>query len=176
MKYFIYCALSLVMLSSTSCKEKRKAKNYNQETNVGQDGINFIVKALEGSATEIKVANFALTRAANPRVKAFAQMMITDHTRAAYELKGIASNKRVTTIDVISPEHEKMITDLSVNKKAKFDKAYMQMMLADHKETITLFKGATHYNSSKLKRFAEETLPILQMHLDSAVAINNSLK
>lgn len=160
----------------SACQDKRKAKNYNQETNVGQDGLNFINTALEGGATEVKAANVAITNAASPRVKAFAQMMIADHTKAGNELKDIADDKLVSTTDGISPEHQKMISGLSAKKGANFDKAYMQMMVADHKTTVELFERATHLNTSKVKNFAEQTLPLLRQHLDSATAINNTLK
>lgn len=176
MKCFICCALSLVMLSVTACQDKRKAKNYNQETNVGQEGLNFIVKALESGQMEVKAGTVAVAKSKNYRVKAFADMMVKDHTKAGYDLKAIADQKLVSTPEVLSAVHQQMITDLSAKKGADFDRAYLQMMVADHQEDIALFKSTTKNNSAKLKRFAGETLPMLQMHLDSAVAIQKSLK
>lgn len=177
MKYLIYCAFGLAAVTSLSaCQDKKKAKNYMEETNIGQDGLEFVTVALEGGLMEVQGGKLALTNAANPRVKAFGQMMVTDHTKAGNQLEKIATERLVSTKKTISPEHQKMLADLSAKKGAEFDKAYMKMMVSDHNEDIALYKRATQLNTSQVKNFAKETIPVLQKHLDSAQAINTSLR
>ena len=48
----------------------------------------------------------------------------------------------------------------------EFDKAYMQHMVGDHNEAVTLFQnGSTNSSDSDIKAFATKNLPILQEHL-----------
>ena len=45
-------------------------------------------------------------------------------------------------------------------------------MIDDHKKDVDKFKkGSTDVKDSDLKNFASETLPVIQMHLDSIQAI-----
>ena len=58
-------------------------------------------------------------------------------------------------------------------KKGKdFDKAYVNMMVDDHKKDIAEFrKCADNCSDSTIKNFAATTLPVLEKHLDSIQAI-----
>jgi putative membrane protein len=52
----------------------------------------------------------------------------------------------------------------------------MDMMVRDHKKTIDDFKDAqNNTNDADVKAWIEKTLPTLQMHLDSAQAIQKAL-
>jgi putative membrane protein len=58
-----------------------------------------------------------------------------------------------------------------------FDKAYMDHMVSDHKEDISLFeKASKNAKGQELKDFATRTLPTLKMHLDSAQAVYKSVR
>jgi len=52
---------------------------------------------------------------------------------------------------------------------AQFDRAYMNLMLADHKKDVAEFKTeAAKGNDPGVKNFAKETLPTLESHLHEA--------
>src|SRR5690606_19029336 len=59
------------------------------------DGVDnaFIVKAANSGVFEIESSKIAVERSKNADVKAFAQQMIADHTKADQELKAIAQDK-----------------------------------------------------------------------------------
>jgi putative membrane protein len=60
---------------------------------------------------------------------------------------------------------------------AAFDKAYMNMMVADHKKDIAEYKKAsTGLSVPAYRDFAGKTLPTLQKHLDSAQVVNKAIK
>ena len=84
--------------------------------------------------------------------------------------------KLVLETDSISGDHQKMISDLSKEQGAAFDKAYMQMMVTDHEKTIKLFTDASQNTDIEVRNFAAKTLPTIKMHLDSANAILSALK
>jgi putative membrane protein len=176
MKKLTYLLLGVTCLFVvSSCQDNVHSKNYNDLTLVDYDGIRFIQNGIEGGLTEIKAAQLAKTNSTNQQVVSFANMMITDHKDVGAHLKKIRKDKLVDTQDRISVEHQHMIAALSLKKGAEFDKAYMQMMVQDHEHAISLFIDGSSNTSSEIKNFAEETLPTLHKHLESARSIYTHL-
>lgn len=175
-KVLYFLATILLICSAYSCQDPRKAKNYNYQTSADDEGINFIKKGIEGGLVEVKLASLAKMRSSNPRVINFANMMIADHTKIGKELKEIESDKLIYERDSISIEKQEMINELTSKTGPEFDKAYIGMMVSDHMEDIELFKSVSNNTSATIQKMAEKTLPTLQMHLDSAKAINAGLK
>jgi putative membrane protein len=132
-------------------------------------------EAAMGGNAEVEMGKLAQENASNPRVKNFGDMMVKDHSAANDDLKTVARKKNVTLPADIG-KHQQHKDDLSKKKGADFDKAYMKMMVDDHKEDIDAFeKAANSSTDPDVKNFASEKLPILRKHLDSAKAIQESL-
>ncbi len=122
--------------------------------------------------TEIELSKVAQTKAVNPRLKGFADMMVTDHTAAADKLKTIAASKSITLPDKLSDDSQKALDELNKKSGKDFDKAYTNDMLDGHKKAVDAFqKGSTNLQDADLKNFAAQTLPTIQMHQDSIKAI-----
>jgi len=131
--------------------------------------------ATAGNA-EVAMGNIAKEKTTNPRVKAFAEMMVKDHTSAGDDLKSIASKKSVT-LPTDAGDHQKHIDDMNKETGPKFDKDYMKMMVDGHKKVVDeLEKESQKGTDPDVKNFASEKLPTIRMHLDSAKAILQSLK
>jgi putative membrane protein len=158
-----------------SCDDPRKAKNYNQETSVDQGGLSFIDNAMDGGRTEIKLSTVAQRVSQNPRVVGFAKMMISDHTQALEGLKKLQKKELVDPDNAISSSHKQMIDSISKLSGSEFDKAYMKQMVIDHEKAVDLFKEGSQNRDNAVQTYAEETLPTIQMHLDSAKAIKAAL-
>ena len=103
-------------------------------------------------------------------------MMINDHTNAINELKKLRKKELINPDDVLSSEHRKLIDSISKLSGSDFDKAYMHQMVIDHEKTVSLFKNENQEREANVQDFARKTLPTIQMHLDSARAINAALK
>ena len=132
--------------------------------------------AAMGGMAEVEMGQLAQEKASNPRVKAFGEMMVRDHSAANNDLKSIAGKKSVTLPDNIG-KHQDHYNDLSKKTGKDFDKAYMKMMESDHKNVVDEFeKCAKNGTDPDIKTFCSQKLPTLRMHLDSAKAINKSLK
>jgi putative membrane protein len=137
----------------------------------------FTLKAGSGGLMEVQLGNLAQKNAQNPRVKAFGAMMVKDHSKANKELMTIAANKSISIPSALSAEHQKHVDEMAKLKGTDFDKHYMDMMTKDHREDVDLFeKAAKNLNDADLKAFASKTLPVLNMHLDSAKAIKDAIK
>ena len=138
----------------------------------------FVMKAAGGSMMDVELGNIAQQNAASQRVKDYGAMMVRDHSKASDELKTFASRRNVMmNSDSLMALHKSHIDNLKNKTGAAFDKAYMNMMVNDHKKDVTEFEKASKMcKDQECLAFASKTLPTLQMHLDSAQAINKSLK
>ncbi|WP_153797763.1 DUF4142 domain-containing protein [Foetidibacter luteolus] len=139
---------------------------------VDKDAADFAVKAASGSMMEVELGKLAEQKAVSERVKNFGAMMVQDHTAASDELKKIASAKNIALPAEMGDEHKKHIEDLSKKSGKDFDKAYVDLMLDDHKEDVEAFqKASNECKDPDVKNFATQTLPVLQKHLDSIKVI-----
>jgi putative membrane protein len=136
----------------------------------------FMKDAAMGGMAEVELGKLAQEKATNPRVKRFGEMMVQDHSAANNDLKSIAQQKNVMLPTDLG-KHKDHYEDLSKKTGADFDKAYMKMMVDDHQDDIKDFeKCAENGTDPDVKTFASQKLPTLRKHLDSAKAINKSLK
>ena len=138
----------------------------------------FVMKAASGGMMEVELGNIAQQNASSQRVKDFASMMVRDHTKANDELMAFASRRSLMlNQDSLMNLHKAHIDGLKKKTGTAFDKAYMSMMVSDHKKDVSEFEKASKMcKDQECLAFAGKTLPVLQMHLDSAQAVNNSVK
>ncbi len=177
MKKFIYPVLGLaIAFSVQSCMDNYKAKYLDEKTLVDDGGITLIKNGFEGGLTEIKASQLAATNSQNADVKSFAEMMITDHSKANKTLDSLETDKMITEKDTISAEHQELIDSLSKKTGAEFDKAYIAMMVKDHEEAVELFSDQVDDKNQTIQDFARKTLPVIQMHLDDAKKLEAALK
>src|SRR5207344_3162377 len=133
---------------------------------------NFAVEAANGGMMEVLLGKVAQENASSARVRAFGEMMVKDHTEAGNKLKDIASSMNIALTDSVSDDSRKEIDKLKKKKGKDFDKAYVSMMVDDHKKDIAEFrKCADNCSDSSIKSFASDALPVLEKHLDSIQAI-----
>lgn len=135
----------------------------------------FVVNAADGGMTEVAASQLAQSNATDDRVKNFANMMVQDHSKANDQLKKLAAAKSLSLPSTPSDKHQKAIDDLGKKTGKDFDKAYVKMMLDDHKKVVDMFKKeANDAKDNDLKTWSTSTLPTLQMHLDSIKAISDA--
>ncbi|RYF84982.1 MAG: DUF4142 domain-containing protein, partial [Chitinophagaceae bacterium] len=149
--------------------ENQSTGNNMQTATADAGSADFLMKAADGGMAEVAAGQVAQSKAANESVKMFAGMMVNDHTGANQQVKDLAAKLQVTLPAEPSEEHKKNIEAAGKKEGKAFDKAYMSMMVNDHKKTIALFNdGAAKATNAEVKDFINTTLPKLQMHLDSA--------
>jgi putative membrane protein len=149
----------------------------SQTLQTDEASSSFLVKAADGGLTEVRMGELGQQKATNTSVKNFATMMINDHTGANDQVKSLAAQRNVTLPDAPAADNQKNVEDLAKKTGKDFDKAFMDAMVNDHEKTVDLFKTASSKsNDADVKAFADNTLPKLQMHLDSAKAIRKMLK
>jgi len=131
---------------------------------------------------DITAGELAQTRSTNPKVKEFAQRMITDHggvNKAATEL---VTRLGVTPEDNPTSQQMKQAGDQNVSglqgkNGAEFDRAYVASEVTYHQGLLdaidqTLIPGA---QNAELKALLEQTRPAVVAHLEHARQLQASL-
>ena len=175
--------LLFISCNNRSDSEKR-AKEENREKMDSQQSLNegpsspavtltkadadFLVEAASGGMLEVELGRMVENRSTSEQVKAFASMMVKEHSESGEKLKALALSRNITLPDAISSSQQKDKNKLE-KEKNDFDRAYINMMVDDHKKDIKEFeKIAKGDSDSEVKAFAAERLSMLYKHLDSA--------
>jgi len=160
---------NMTKMDSTGADTSGRGKMAAVPATVSKGDQDFVVNAANAGMTEIRAATIAQQQGTDADVKKYAAMMIKDHTAAADSLKMVAAKKNLTLPADISPEMQNDLTDLQKKTGKDFDKAYMKMMVSDHKKVIKSFEDESKNGSdADIRAFADNTLHTLRHHLDEA--------
>lgn len=137
----------------------------------------FIEKAAQGGMTEVELGKLAEEKASSSDVKQFGSMMVTDHSKADAELKGLAAKKGVTVPSTLDAKHQASVDKLRSLSGTAFDRAYVQAMVKDHEKDAAEFRRAsTSAQDPDVKSFADNTLKVVETHLSDIKSIQNKLQ
>ncbi|WP_419728507.1 DUF4142 domain-containing protein [Lichenicola sp.] len=132
----------------------------------------FIVTAAQGGMAEVQEGQLAQTNARNPRVKSFATKMVSDHTANNDQLKQIAVAKGASVPTGPNDMQTQELSTLQAEKGRKFDHDYIADQIAGHTAMLQAFQTeAASGTDADLKKFASDTIPVIQSHLDMANGI-----
>lgn len=132
----------------------------------------FIQDAAQGGLAEVQAGQLAQSKAHSPRVKAFGAKMVADHTPANDQLKQLATAKGAMVPTAPSDMQMQQMTALQADMGHKFDHEYIADQIADHTTMLQLFQTeAASGTDPDLKKFAADTIPVIQSHIDMANAI-----
>jgi putative membrane protein len=140
-----------------------------QQHTLNSDDQQFMLQAAWAGMAEIRLSQLAGDRAGTDEVREFGQHMIHDHTAANQELKNLASRKGAQVSEELDREHTEAMNRLKSLKGPEFDREYINVMVRDHRKVIAEFeREAQQGEDEELKRWAGQTLPKLQRHLEMA--------
>lgn len=127
----------------------------------------FADKAAVANLFEIETSKLAVKTSKNKDVLAFANKMITDHTKAGTAFKAAVGKASGVTppAEKLDEAHQSKLDDLKGKTGEDFDKAYIDAQQDAHDEAVSLFDSyANNGDDAALKTFAAETLPTLKAH------------
>lgn len=162
------------------------------------DARHFAQQAGMAGLTEVTLGRLAQERAQSPEVKAFADMMVRDHSKSGAELKQIVSRYNVDLPAALDREHQQAFDRLAALTGAEFDREYMQAMVEGHKKVKSLVQdraehGAAHPEArgtsgttgapsaetkldAGVNQWASNSLPRVSHHLEQAEKISAKLE
>jgi len=171
-------ALALPAFAQMGSDAAPAAPDASPSTNqdlMGHSDRSFAVKLAEGSTNEVALSRMADTHASSDDVKAFAQMMMTDHTALNSQLSELASKKGIDISEAVEKGNKKGVSSLEKKSAADFDKAYIKEMVKGHKDAAELLKKeAADSKDSDFAQFATQALPTVLGHLQKAEAIERA--
>ncbi len=134
----------------------------------------FVEAATEAGIAEVVTGKLAQEKSQNAEIKGFADMMVTDHTKANQELADIARKLDISVPDeaALTDKVKKVILEW---RDESFDKSYVNNQVDAHEKAVELYKKeAASSDKAELKAFAAKTLPTLEAHLQKAKALQTS--
>ncbi len=131
----------------------------------------FAMKLAKSNNYEIKAAQMAQDMSTNDSYKSYAQMILTDHTKAGQDLTSTvatADSSMQLPTDVSANDQSHL--DVLKNAGKSFDVKYRYQMISTH---IAALKLAQNYigqpnDNPQLKKFAQDLIPVFQKHLAEA--------
>jgi putative membrane protein len=147
-------------------------------------------KAMTSDAFEIASSKIALGQSENAKVKAFAKLMIHDHSLTTKHLL-IGSGMSQADIDakiapgpdgkhkannLVDQSHADSLDKLGSEKGKDFDSDYMSSQVSGHKDAVSLFEDyAKSGDERSLRLWARNTLKKIKMHLAKAEALDKGM-
>jgi putative membrane protein len=169
--------LAFFTLACHNDSDHRAASIADSASVPSKQDADFMVKAASGGMLEVQLGKLAQTNGGSQAVKDFGSMMVRDHSKGGEELRSLAGARRLVIPDSISNDQRKERDNLEKKTGKNFDKAYIDLMVQDHKDDIDEFdKASKNANDPDIKAFAAKTTPMLRMHLDSAETLQQRTK
>ena len=204
------CAGALMAGCNGNRTSSTTANNGNDTSTTGTAGSgvstndkNWVNDQLSDGMAEVELAKLAKEHASDADVKAFAQMMIDDHTKAGDQLKQIATQYAIPQDDAkIDDKHKNLMDKLSKLNGTDFDKEYMSAMVDDHQDAVQDLRSradekrslsdrvtgknpenpaavkpekADNHVDAAINEWAANNLPTIEQHLDRAKQIKDDL-
>jgi putative membrane protein len=158
--------------SSSNSHSGSSMSSSSTKSNLSLSDKKFVRDAAQGGMAEVELGKLATEKASSDDVKKFGQRMVDDHTKAADQLKQVASSEGIQLPRGLSAKDKMTEERLSKLSGEQFDKAYMADMVKDHTQDVTEFQHESHSGKdAAVKNFASQTLPTLEDHLKQAKEI-----
>ena len=132
---------------------------------------------------EVDQGNAALSRASSADVRAFAQMMVTDHTNALSQARTLFGNRNITpntsnsVASDLQSNSQQTISALGTYSGTSFDQQYINSQVQVHQWLLnsldnTLIPGA---RDRRLRDFLQTQRTAVASHLDRARQLQSSV-
>jgi putative membrane protein len=163
------CALFAGHALAQSTSEKT---GVNSVLGIAPKSTDFVAEAAQSDMFEIQSSKLAASKMKGD-VLAFANQMVTDHTKTTIQLKGLALSAKLTLPMAMSSSQQSMLDELMKLNGDDFAKTYARDQLSVHQTAVSLFERYSKGGSNpQIKRWAEETLPALRHHLEMATDLD----
>ncbi len=131
----------------------------------------FIGLAAASDAFEVQEGRLAARRAKDPRVRAFANEMVSAHTQTTRGLKAAIGRAGMPPPPAprLSHDQRQMLSQLSGMHGRMFDRTYMDQQVKAHQDAQQVIGGFAQAGPpGPIRDAAANTLPIVQHHLGMA--------
>lgn len=139
---------------------------------MGNAGQMFLLDAIKGNNSEMKLGQLAAEKGSSKAIKDFGAMLVKDHGRAGADALTLATAAGLSQTNSTKPEADAEYAKLEGLAGTDFDKEFARFMVDEHQKTIARFEMAAKDTEARdVADFARKTLPTLKKHLEAAKAL-----
>ena len=126
----------------------------------------YVMKAGAGDLYEIQSSKLVMN-STNPKLRGFAQEMVTDHNKSTAEVKAAAMKAGLhPAAPMLSAKQSAMIASLNKASGAARERLYVEQQKAAHNEALALHEGyAANGTAAPLKMAAGKIVPVVKGHI-----------
>lgn len=130
----------------------------------------FVKAAAASDQFEILEGRVAAVEGRSPRVRAFAQQMIQEHSATTQALAQAASRSGLPPPPMaLSGDQAMLLSALQSLSGPEFDRTYLRHQVLGHQSALVVAQGyAAAGADAGVRQAAQSTVPIIQHHLDMA--------
>ena len=126
---------------------------------------------------EIQSSQTAVQVSRNPAVTAYAQQLITDHTRMMNEMMAMSPAMNMSHSMAMAPHHARMLQALRSAPATGFDAMYARDQVMAHQEALALHQNyAANGDNPALRAMAARAVPVIGMHLQRAQQLQSGMR
>lgn len=180
-KLFIALSIAATLAAAAHAQNSvtaSKPDTTSAETTISKDDAARLVGIAQANIAEIEAGKMALKKSSNADVKAFARMMIDDHTKGLEQTRKVAAAKHVTLPSEPDIGHQKLAAELEALSGKRFDVAYAKRAaVAGHANVLaSLKKDASAVEDPDVKALATKLEPTVEHHFEMAKTLAAAVK
>ena len=132
-----------------------------------QPTMDYLKAAGAGDLYEKQSSQVVLQSTKDPKIRDFANMMITDHTKSTADVKAAAKQDGITPKPpMLMPKQTAMISKLRAAKGTARDALYVEQQKAAHQDALATHQDyASTGDKPALKTVASNIVPVVQQHI-----------
>lgn len=160
---------------SDSSRSSTSGGDVAASSDISQMSDSNIVAKLDASDKgEVELARLMETKATSDSVKSYARTLVADHTKSEQQVMTLERQLKLAEKPLKSDTTRQAAIHLltkfrSMPKGAATDSAFVQHEIEDHQHDIADAKAMqTQAKDAQLQQLIQQTIPVLQKHLDLA--------
>src|SRR3569833_570440 len=142
----------------------------NQKANKADQ--KFLMEGMQGDMDEVELGKLAQQKGQSEDVKQLGQMLEQDHSQHLQQAQQEAQQLGVNAPQQVNAKQKATYERMSKLTGAQFDKQFTKHEVQDHKKDIAEYQKQAK-SKGPLAQFAQQTVPVLQKHLQAAEAAEN---
>ena len=178
-QWLVVClTLTLAAASGlTACNRENGVEAHEDRApSLSQSEQDFLTEAAQADLAEMDMAQIALQNSATGDVRDLANMIKSDHTSALEDLTELMKGKNVSQPKSIPARTQQDIGRMKTLTGGEFDREFVNMIVSEHQKVIEMFRDQqSTAQCPDVKKYVEDTLPRLEMHLEKAQRLQTKL-
>lgn len=136
----------------------------------------FLQKAIMSNRYEVQMANQAMNKTTNDKVRQYAEKTAQDHREVLEKLETYAKERNIDVNQNLDREYQEKIDRLDALEGEEYDAALNKNLTESREESVQLFEEAANGNDiedAELKQWIGETLPDMKKNLEDTRSMNS---